>query len=86
MMWLKKHWSTLLLLIILLAGVGLLVYPTFADWWNSFHQSRAIASYADQVSQIDDADYEQMKKHCKEGAKIVCYFFKKRLTKSYIFM
>lgn len=59
-MWLKKHWSTLLLLAILLAGVGLLGYPTFADWWNSFHQSRAIAGYAEQVSQIDDADYEKM--------------------------
>jgi sortase A len=62
MMWLKKHWSTLLLLLILLAGVGLLGYPTFADWWNSFHQSRAIASYAEEVSQIDDADYEKMLK------------------------
>ena len=61
-MWLKKHWSTLLLLLILLAGVGLLGYPTFADWWNSFHQSRAIASYAEEVSQIDDADYEKMLK------------------------
>lgn len=59
-MWLKKHWSTLLLLLILLAGVGLLGYPTFADWWNSFHQSRAIAGYAEEVSQIDDADYEKM--------------------------
>jgi len=61
-MWLKKHWSTLLLLMILLAGLGLLGYPTFADWWNSFHQSRAIASYAEEVSQIDDADYEKMLK------------------------
>lgn len=61
-MWLKKHWSTLLLLLILLAGVGLLGYPTFADWWNSFHQSRAIAGYAEEVSQIDDADYEKMLK------------------------
>ncbi len=59
-MWLKKHWSTLLLLGILLAGAGLLVYPTFADWWNSFHQSRAIAGYAEKVSQIDDAAYEKM--------------------------
>ena len=42
-----------------------MVYPTFADWWNSFHQSRAIASYADQVSQIDDADYEQMLKDAR---------------------
>ena len=62
MMWIKKHWSTVLLLLILLAGAGLLGYPTFADWWNSFHQSRAIAGYSEQVSQIDDAEYEKMLK------------------------
>ena len=61
-MWIKKHWSTVLLLIILLAGLGLLVYPTFSDWWNSFHQSRAIAGYSETVSQIDDAEYEKMLK------------------------
>ena len=61
-MWIKKHWSTVLLLLILLAGAGLLGYPTFADWWNSFHQSRAIAGYSEQVSQIDDAEYEKMLK------------------------
>lgn len=59
-MWLKKHWSTLLLIGILLAGVGLIGYPTFSDWWNSFHQSRAIAGYAEQVSQINDDDYKKM--------------------------
>lgn len=66
MMWLKKHWSTLLLLVILLAGLGLLGYPTFADWWNRFHQARAITNYAEQVSQIDDADYEQMLRDARE--------------------
>lgn len=45
---------------IMLAGLGLLGYPTFADWWNSFHQSRAIAGYSEKVSQIDDVDYEKM--------------------------
>lgn len=60
MMWIKKHWTTLVLLIILLIGVGILCYPTFADWWNSFHQSRAIAGYADEVSKIDDATYKKM--------------------------
>ena len=62
MMWLKKHWSTILLFMILLAGVGLLGYPTFADWWNSFNQSRAIAGYSEQVSQIDDSEYRKMLK------------------------
>ena len=65
-MWLKRHWSTVLLLIILLAGLGLLGYPTFADWWNSFHQSRAIAGYSEQVSKIDDAEYEKMLEDARE--------------------
>ena len=60
MMWIKKHWTTVFLLIILLIGAGLLGYPTFADWWNSFHQSRAIAGYSEEVSKIDDATYERL--------------------------
>ena len=44
MRWLKKNGLTVILLVILLAGLGLLLYPSFSDYWNSFHQSRAIAS------------------------------------------
>ena len=51
---------TLLLILILLAGVSLLLYPTVSDYWNSFHQSRAIASYAEQVANIDDAQCEEL--------------------------
>lgn len=51
---------TLLLILILLAGMSLLLYPTVSDYWNSFHQSRAIASYAEQVANIDDAQYEEL--------------------------
>ncbi len=50
----------MLIILILLAGIGLLGYPTFADWWNSFHQSRAIAGYSEKVAQIDDKDYAKM--------------------------
>ena len=38
----KKRGSRLgnaVLILIFLAGVGLLVYPTFSDWWNDLHQS-----------------------------------------------
>ena len=56
----KKHWSTILLVIILFIGLSLLLYPTFADWWNSMHQSRAIASYAEEVAQIDDDQYDEI--------------------------
>ena len=36
----------------LLAGLSLLLYPTVSDYWNSFHQSRAIATYVEQIAQI----------------------------------
>ncbi len=50
--------TTLLLILIGLVGVGLLVYPSFADWYNSFHQSRAVASYVEAVSKLDKKDYD----------------------------
>ncbi|WP_105304530.1 class C sortase [Anaerolactibacter massiliensis] len=56
----KKKLSNFILFLIFLTGVSLLVYPTFSDWWNSMHQSRAIASYVDQVNSLDDAQYETM--------------------------
>ena len=41
-------------------GLSLLLYPTVSDYWNSFHQSRAIASYAEAVAELDDGMYEKM--------------------------
>ena len=57
----RKNWIyTLLLLLIFLAGLSLLLYPTISDYWNSFHQSRAIASYVDTVAELDDDAYQEI--------------------------
>ena len=56
----KKKLVNFLLVLALLLGVGLLLYPTFSDYWNSFHQSRVIASYAESISTIDAAVYEEL--------------------------
>lgn len=53
----KKNLTNILLVVILLAGAAILLYPTFSDYWNSFHQSRAIASYSDSVASLNEADY-----------------------------
>lgn len=58
--WLKKNFTTLLLLTICLVGAGLIAYPTFSDWWNSFHQSRAVASYMEAVTDMDEERYEEI--------------------------
>lgn len=54
----KKHLSTIILVIVFVIGLCLLLYPTFSDYWNSSHQSRAIANYATEVADIDDEEYE----------------------------
>lgn len=60
MKWLRKNITTIFLIAALLVGLCLLVYPTFSDWWNSLHQSRAIAVYAENVAQIDNSHYDEM--------------------------
>ena len=56
----KSSFVTAILIAALLAGALLLLYPTVSDYWNSFHQSRAIASYAEQVADLDDNMYDQI--------------------------
>ena len=56
----KKHFSTILLYFILFIGLSLLLYPTVSDYWNSFTQSKAIASYAEDVARLDEKDYSHL--------------------------
>ena len=50
----KSPLPTILLLLALFLGIGIMAYPSVADWWNSLHQSRAIASYVEIVDNADD--------------------------------
>ena len=54
----RKHLSTIVLVILLLIGLSLLLYPTVSDYWNSFHRTRAIATYAENVAALDNASYD----------------------------
>ena len=56
----NANWTTFLLLVLLLAGLSLLLYPMLSDYWNSLHQSRAITSYAEQVAGLDTAQYDAL--------------------------
>ena len=62
----NNNWTTVLLVLLLLAGVSLLLYPSLSDYWNSMHQTRAIASYAETVSQLDTAQYDEMWKAAQD--------------------
>ena len=56
----KINISTIILILIFLVGLSLLLYPTVSDYWNSFHQSRAIAKYTEQVAELNNDLYKQL--------------------------
>lgn len=53
--------TTLFLILMLFAGLSLLLYPTVSNYWNSLHQSRAIAAYVEQVAQTDNETFDQLR-------------------------
>ena len=56
----KKDFYTIALIVVFFVGVSVLLYPTVSDYWNSLHQSQAIATYADSVENMDEQDYEKL--------------------------
>ncbi len=62
----KKKLSTIILLAIFLVGLCLLLYPTVSDYWNSFHQSRAISSYAESAAGLSAEEYDRLLKEAQD--------------------
>ncbi len=56
----KQRITTIVVVLVLLVGVGLMAYPTVSDWWNSFHQSRAIANYVEAVNELSPEEKERI--------------------------
>ena len=54
----KRNMTTILLFVVLFVGLALLLYPSVSDFYNSFHQSRAVATYNTVVEQESKKDYE----------------------------
>lgn len=45
--------------LLFLAGFGILAYPTVADQWNTYRQSKLISNYEDAVAEFDPEDFER---------------------------
>ena len=56
----KDGITTALLVIVLLAGLSLLLYPSVSDYWNSFRQSQVISNYAESMHEIDPDRYKHL--------------------------
>ncbi len=51
---------TILLVVILLVGLSVLLYPGFSDWWNSRTMSRAVASYNEAVKTMTEEERQAL--------------------------
>lgn len=48
---------TVALIVVLVTGLFLLLYPSFSDWWNSRVQTKLISNYNEVVAKLDTEDY-----------------------------
>ena len=62
----RKHISTIFIILIFLVGLGFISYPTVSNLWNQAHQSRAIATYTEQVEKLDDSSNKEMLKAARK--------------------
>lgn len=56
----KDKLITAVLVLVLVAGLSLLLYPTVSDWWNAVHQSYAVNDYNSKVIAMDTSAYEKL--------------------------
>lgn len=57
---LKKHLSSIVLSLIFVIGLGLLLYPTVANWWNNTIASHAVAVYDEAIANMSNEDYQKL--------------------------
>ena len=63
--WIKNNLITMVLFGIMISGVALILYPSFSNWWNSFHQSIAVSNYISKISNLDSDEYDAMLKEAE---------------------
>ena len=56
----KGGFTNFLLVVILLVGLSLVLYPPISSYWNSRLQSKVIATYSKDVSNIKDEEYQKI--------------------------
>lgn len=53
----KKNLSTIILILVFFVGLSVLLYPPLSNYYNSFHQSRSIAEYEEDLAKMTEKDY-----------------------------
>ena len=56
----RRRMPMVLAVIVCLAGLGVLLYPTISNWWNLWMQSRLITEYERKVEELDTEQFTEI--------------------------
>ena len=56
----KGNLSTILLIVILVMGLSLMLYPTVSEAWNTRYHKKTIDNYENVITKMDTSEYEAM--------------------------
>lgn len=56
----KRRLSTVILIVVIITGLSLLLYPTVSDYFNSLGYRKTIEEYQSKVDEIDSDTYKQI--------------------------
>ena len=65
-MFIRKHFSSILLALVFLTGLSLLLYPSVSERLSARSQSRKVEIYADMISHMREEEYRQILLRAKE--------------------
>ena len=71
---LRSVLETVLMVLFFAAGIGLMMYPHFSDWWNDLHQSKAIATYERATRNLSEEEKQTMwDKACRFNEELLTF-------------
>ena len=55
-----KKLTNVFIALVFIMGLSLLIYPSFSNYWNQRHQTRAIAGYGERVENLTEKQYQKL--------------------------
>ena len=63
----KGRWLVnLLILLLFLAGAGIMLYPTISDLWNKYRNAQLITTYDEAVQELSKENYDKLWAEARE--------------------
>lgn len=62
----KKHISTILIILVFVVGLVVMIYPSASNWYNEKMNSYVVSGYSDIIDNTNDEEFSQMLQDAKE--------------------